>query len=144
MSTDIDLSSFPTGYALTLGGDVDLGLEELKDMKLNAGLDNIKINNIPKITVDAGLSDIRLKEFPKDPLKTDSKLDMGLDNIRITQLPKIELDAQFSVKPTRVHLPMNYKLSIGVMGYELLGFAFCGEGMVITEDYIKHVTEGCD
>jgi hypothetical protein len=127
----------PTSYNFTLTGGVDLGLEELKDMKLNAGLDNIKINNIPKITVDVGLSDIRVKEFPKDPLKTDS-------NIRITQLPKIELDAQFSVKPTRVHLPMDYRLSIGVMGYELLGFAFCGEGMVIAEEYKKHVTEGCD
>ncbi len=140
MSADIEI---PTGYSLTLGGGVDLGLEELKDMKLNAGLDNIKINNIPKITVDAGLSDIRLKEFPNNPLKTDSKVDMGLDDIRITQLPKIELAAQFSIKPTRVHLPMNYRLSIGVMGYELIGFAICGEGMVITEDYQKHVTEGC-
>ena len=62
MSADI---SIPQDYALTLGGGVDLGLEELKDMKINAGLDNIKINNIPKITVDAGLSDIRLKEFPE-------------------------------------------------------------------------------
>ena len=140
MSADI---SIPQDYALTLGGGVDLGLEELKDMKINAGLDNIKINNIPKITVDAGLSDIRLKEFPKDPLKTDSKVDMGLNDIRITQLPKIELDAQFSVKPTRVHLPMNYRLSIGVMGYELLGFALCGEGMIITEEYQKHTTEEC-
>jgi hypothetical protein len=141
MSADI---SIPTSYDFTVAGGVDLGLEELKDMKLNAGLDNIKINNIPKITVDAGLSDLRLKEFPNNPLKTDSKVDMGLDNIRITQLPKIELDAQFSVKPTRVHLPMNYRLSIGVMGYELLGLSFCGEGMVITEEYKKHSTEGCD
>jgi hypothetical protein len=140
MSADIEI---PRDYSLTLAGGVDLGLEELKDMKLNAGLDNIKINNIPKITVDAGLSDIRLKEFPNNPLKTDSKVDMGLDDIRITQLPKIELEAQFSIKPTRVHLPMNYRLSIGVMGYELLGFAFCGEGMVITEDYHEHVTEKC-
>lgn len=141
MSGDIEISTGP--YYLTLGGGVDLGLEELKDMKMNAGLDNIKITNIPKITIDAGLGDIRVKEFPKDPLKTDSKVDMGLNDIRITQLPKIELEAQFSVKPTRVHLPMNYRLSIGVLGYELLGLAFCGEGMVIAEDYHKHVTEGC-
>ena len=131
--------SEPITVNTTLSGGVDLGLEELKDMKVNAGLDNIKINNIPKITVDAGLSDIRLKEFPKDPLT----IDMGLDDIRITQLPKIELEAQFSIKPTRIHLPMNYRLSIGVLGYELVGFAFCGEGMVITEDYQKHIAEGC-
>lgn len=135
MGKDISVDQ---NFSLALSGGVDLGVEELKDMKLNAGLDNIKINNIPKITVDAGLSDIRVKEFPDKPLKTDSNLD-----IRITQLPKIELDAQFSVKPTRVHLPMNYKLSIGVMGYELLGFAFCGEGMIITEEYQKHTTERC-
>jgi hypothetical protein len=135
MGKDISVDQ---NFSLALSGGVDLGVEELKDMKINAGLDNIKINNIPKITVDAGLSDIRVKEFPDKPLKTDSNLD-----IRITQLPKIELDAQFSVKPTRVHLPMNYKLSIGVMGYELLGFAFCGEGMIITEDYQRHTTERC-
>ncbi len=111
---------------------------------MDAGLSDIRINNIPKITVDAGLSDIRLKEFPSNPLKTDSKLDMGLDNIRVKELPKIQLEAQFSLKPTRVHLPMNYKLSVGVMGYELVGFALCGEGMVITEDYHKHVAEGCE
>jgi len=130
MSADIEI---PTGYSLTLLGGVDLGLEELKDMKLT----------IPKITVDAGLADIRIKEFPEQPLKTDSKVDLGLDDIRITQLPKIELAAEVSIKPTRVHLPMNYRLSIGVMGYELLGFALCGEGMVIAEDYHKHVSEGC-
>jgi hypothetical protein len=115
--------SIEQDYSLALSGGVDLGIE----------LDNIRINNLPRITVDANL-----KEFPENPLKTDSKVD-----IRITQLPKIELDAQFSVKPTRVHLPMNYKLSIGVMGYELLGFAFCGEGMIITEEYEKHTTERC-
>jgi hypothetical protein len=142
MSGEIEISTGP--YYLTMGGGIDFGLEELKDMKVNAGLDNIRINNIPKITVDSGLNDIRLKEFPKEPLKMDSKVDMGLDDIRITQLPKIELETQVSIKPTRVHLPMNYKLSIGVMGYELIGFALCGEGMVIIEDYQKHATEGCE
>jgi hypothetical protein len=137
MSKDIEIE---TDYSLTFGGGVDFGLEELKDMKLNMGLDNIKINNIPKITIDTGLSDIRFTEFPKNAFLTDSKVDTA---IRIKELPKIELDAQFSVKPTRVHLPMNYRLSIGVLGYELLGIALCGEGMVIAEDYQKHVTEGC-
>lgn len=117
MGKDIDISQ---SYTITFTGGVDLGLEELKEMKIYAGLDNIRINNIPTITVDA-----------------------GLDDIRITQLPKIELDTRLSLKPTRVHLPVNYRLSIGLLGYELLGIALCGEGMVITEDYQKHIAEEC-
>jgi hypothetical protein len=74
MSADIDLSSFPTQYTSTLGGGVDLSLEELKDMKLNAGLDNIKIN-IPRSRW-MRLSDISSKSFQRST-RDDSKLIWG-------------------------------------------------------------------
>lgn len=133
----------PTSY--TFGTTVSGGLD--------LDLDNIKITAFPEKALktestiagglDLGLDDIRIKEFPATPLKTDSKMDLGLDDIRIKELPRIDLNTQVSVKPTRVHLPMNYKLSLGVMGVELFAVNLCGEGMAIIEDYQQHETEGC-
>jgi len=135
MSADITI---PTGYSLGLSGAVDLDL------------DNICINNIPIIHLDSE-STVVLKGDKANPVavSTDSKLDLnsvskvdlGLDNIQITRLPQINL--QLSAKPTRVHFPVNYKLSVGTMGIELFAFAVCGESMVIIEDYHPHATEEC-
>jgi len=106
-------------------------------------------------SLDMDLDEIRVKELPviqmvntvkgdkENPIvmNTDSKVDLGLDNIQITKLPQINL--QLSMKPTRVHFPVNYKLSFGSMGMELFSLNMCGESMVIVEDYIPHATEEC-
>ncbi len=99
--------------------------------------------------LDLDLDNIHIKELPTITLKTEStlnsqsKVDMGLDNIRIRELPRIELHTQIAAKPTRVHLPLNYKVSIGTLGLELLTVNLCGEGMIVIEDYVKHKTEEC-
>lgn len=134
MSADIDI---PTAYTMTLAGGVDLDL------------DNIRVKEFPDIrletqsTVDMGLDNIRIREFPDNPFKSEADIDMGLNDIRIKELPRIEMDTQIAIKPTRVHLPMNYTLNFGVLNMNLFSLSLCGEGMVVIEDYHKHHTESC-
>ncbi|HLA91435.1 MAG TPA: hypothetical protein VJL28_13495 [Gemmatimonadaceae bacterium] len=89
--------------------------------------------------LDMDLDNIRIKEIPK--ISTESKIDTGLDNIRVKELPRI--DIQTSMKPTRVHMPVNLRFGVSTLGMELLAFSVCGESMVIVEDYHPHETESC-
>ncbi len=134
MSADIDI---PTGYSLTLGGGLDLDLDEIRVKELP----DIKIETESEIGM--GLDNIRIKEFPANPLKTEADIDMGLNDIRIKELPRIEVDTQIAIKPTRVHLPMSYTLNFGVLNMNLFSISLCGEGMMVIEDYHKHRTEAC-
>lgn len=106
--------------------------------------------------LDAGLDDIRIKEMHSDSKVTsdskitseskvtsDSKVDLGLDDIRIKELPRIELGVQMSMKPTRVHFPVNLRFGLSTLGMEVVAFCICGESMVIVEDYVPHKTEIC-
>lgn len=134
MSADVKI---PKNYTLTLEGGVDLDL------------DNIRVKEFPAnklqtdSNVDMGLDDIRIKEFPANPIKSEADIDMGLNDIHIKELPRLEMDTQVSVKPTRIHLPMNYTLNFGVLNMNLFSMSLCGEGMVVIEDYQKHRTEKC-
>lgn len=104
-------------------------------------------------SLDAGLDDIRIKEIgpvaliststlnSDSKLTSDSKVDLGLDDIRIKELPRIDL--QFSMKPTRVHFPVNLHFGLSSFGVPLLTFSICGETMAIVEDYVPHKTEIC-
>jgi hypothetical protein len=112
----------PTSFTFTLGGGID------------AGLDDIRINNLPLIKLETAITSL-----PK--IVTDSKIDAGLDNIRITELPKIEIE--MGMKPTRVHLPSHYQMCFSILGMEMLKFGFCGESMVITEPYVPRLSEEC-
>lgn len=126
MSADVDI---PQNYSITssIGGSLDLDLDE------------IRIKEIPTIRMES-----TLKGDSKNPviMHSDSKVDLGLDNIQITKLPQINL--QLSAKPTRVHFPVNYKLSFGTLGIEFFSMNVCGESMVVIEDYFPHATEECD
>jgi hypothetical protein len=134
MSADIEI---PKKYTLNMGGGVDLDLDEIRVKEFPAN--KLQTDS----TVDMGLDDIRIKEFPANPLKSEADIDMGLNDIRIKELPRIEMDTQVSIKPTRVHLPMNYTLHFGVLNMNLFSWSLCGEGMVVIEDYHKHHTETC-
>ena len=127
-----------------MGKDVQVGIPQpfVINSSLNGALDldldEVRIKEIPTIHMES-----TLKGDPKNPITMNSnnKVDLGLDNIQITKLPQINL--QISSKPTRVHFPLNYKLSFGSFGMELFSMNVCGEGMVIIEDYIPHDTEKC-
>ncbi len=134
MSADITI---PQVYTLNMGGGIDMDLDEIRVKEFPSN--KLQTDS----SVDMGLDDIRIKEFPDNPLRTEATVDMGLDEIRIKELPRIEMDTQIAIKPTRVHLPMNYTLSIGVLNLNLLSMSLCGEGMVVIEDYHQHQTENC-
>ena len=129
MSAEIDI---PTHYT------IDSNIDGSMDM----GLDDIRIKELPKIQLSSDsklTSDSKLSSDSK--LTSDSKVDMGLDDIRIRELPKIQIEA--SMKPTRIHFPVNMKFGLCAMGTELVSFTICGESMTVIEDYTPHHTEQC-
>jgi hypothetical protein len=123
--------SIPTNYTVT--SNINGGLD--------VGLDDIRVKELPLINLNSSLSSDS-KVTSDSNITSNSKVDMGLDDIRIKELPRIELE--FSMKPTRVHLPTHYKFCLTLFGSEVFEMAFCGESMVIIEPYIPHKTECCD
>lgn len=103
---------------------------------VDAGLDDIRIREIGPIRADVGITELPV-------IRTDSKaeVDLGLDDIRIRELAPVRFE--LSLKPLRVHLPLNYSFSIELFGVRVFKFSLCGEGMVITEDYHPRATERC-
>lgn len=149
MSAEVNLTDVNVEFALS--GGADFGVDALANalttgIKADVGLANIGITangavdvGLGDVHADIGLGDIRLKELPT--IRTDSKVDLGLDDIRIAELPPIRLE--FSMRPIRIHLPVNYSFCLEVFGIRLFKFAVCGEGMAVTEDYKPHATERC-
>ena len=126
MSAEIDI---PTHYT------IDSNIDGSMDM----GLDEIRIKELPKIELGKIVTDSKLTSESR--LTSDSKVDMGLDDIRIRELPKIQIEA--SMKPTRIHFPVNLKFGLCTMGTELVSFTVCGESMTVIEDYVPHHSEHC-
>ena len=128
-----------------MGKDVEVGIpqpfvtQSTIGGSLDFDIDEIRIKEIPTIRMES-----TLKGDSTNPvvMHSDSKVDLGLDNIQITKLPQINL--QLSAKPTRMHFPVNYKLSFGAMGFEFFSMNVCGESMVVIEDYFPHATEECE
>jgi hypothetical protein len=111
---------------------------------LDVGLDDIQIRQLPIIVLNSTSTLTSTSELTsKSELTSNSTVDLGLDDIRIKELPPIDLRLQTSMKPTRIHFPLNMTLAICGMGTELLSFSVCGESMVVVEDYVPHRTEEC-
>ena len=146
---------------ITLGGGLELGLNDiharltLDEVKTNSQLDaNIGLAEIKtdsrlnaslalgEITTNSRLdASVKTDSELNAAVRTDSKVDLGLDDIRIRELPPVDL--RFSVRPFRLHLPLNFKFCLKMLGVKLLEFSVCGEGMAISEDYEPRGTEGC-
>jgi hypothetical protein len=116
----------PWAIGMTLAGGVDMDLDE------------IRIKEIPTITLESTST-----LTSTSTLNSTSTVDMGLDDIRIKELPTIDFHLQTSMKPTRVHFPMNMKFALCTLGTEVVSFSICGESMVVVEDYVMHRTEEC-
>ena len=111
---------------------------------LDVGLDDIQIRQLPAIVLNSTSNLASTSELTsKSELTSNSTVDLGLDDIRIKELPPVDLRLQTSMKPTRIHFPLNLTLAICGMGTELLSFSVCGESMVVVEDYVPHRTEEC-
>lgn len=164
MSANINLSNI--GATLDLQGSVDIGLDDInatvqggvdigldtianaltQGVKADVGLGKIGIAvgggldvGLGHVKADLGLNDIRIKEVA--PIHADAKIDLGLDNIRIRELPPIKVE--LSLKPIRVHLPVNFSFCFELFGIRLFKFSICGESMTVAEDYQPHATERC-
>ena len=98
-------------------------------------------------SLDMDLDEIRIKELPKiftdSNVVSNSTIHIGLDNSRIREHRKINLCVELAMKPTRIHFPVNFKFGVKGLGMELLCMNFCGESMVVIEDYVPHKTEIC-
>ena len=87
----------------------------------------INVPSIPKISV--GLDPITVRPLTIEPL-TIRPLDL---TVRIREFPSI-----------RAHLPANFTLAFGALGYELFCLRLCGEAQIITEPYDPNPCEDCD
>lgn len=148
----VDLTGTDIAVGATLGGTVGanlggtVGANLSGGVAVDVGLDDVRIKELPKIETDSSIS---VKELPK--IETDStisvkelpkiEVDLGLDNIRIAEFPPLQLELGF--RPFRLHLPVNFKFCLEVLGVTLFKFSVCGEGMAIGEDNQPRQAEQC-
>ncbi len=110
-----------TDVDLTLGGSVDMGL------------DDIRINHIAPITLGT----------TSTLTSTSALTTTNAVSLSVERLPRIQLDVTMAMRPTRVSFPVNYKFGVKSMGMELFCFHVCGESMMIVEDYVPRPAELC-
>jgi hypothetical protein len=110
-----------TDVDLTLGGSVDMGL------------DDIRINNIAPITLGT----------TSTLTSTSALTTTNAVSLSVERLPRIQLDVTMAMRPTRISFPVNYKFGVKSMGMELFCFHVCGESMMIVEDYVPRPAELC-
>lgn len=110
-----------TDVDLTLGGSVDMGL------------DDIRINHIAPITLGT----------TSTLTSTSALTTTNAVALSVERLPRIQLDVTMAMRPTRVSFPVNYKFGVKSMGMELFCFHVCGESMMIVEDYVPRPAELC-
>lgn len=106
----MSVPEIPTGYTFTLKG----------------------IPTTYTVDADAGLDNIRIKEIPKIDLKIERLSVETENNIRIKEIPDI-----------RAHVPSYYNFGVKFLGIEILTFSLCGESQVITEKYVPNKMEIC-
>jgi hypothetical protein len=105
--------NLPTDYTLTLQGDVDGNLDDIRIKEIGP----MQLTTINTVTT-------------RSTLDSASKVDAGM-SIKVTELPEIRVEMAF--RPMRVHMPLHYKLCLTLLGREILTLGFCGESMLITE-----------
>jgi hypothetical protein len=75
------------------------------------------------------------------------KISVGLDPITVQPLTIRPLDLTVRIREfpsIRAHLPANFTLAIGALGYELFCLRLFGEAQVITEPYDPNPCEDCE
>jgi hypothetical protein len=75
------------------------------------------------------------------------KISVGLDPVTIQPLTILPLDLTVRIREfpsIRAHLPANFTLGFGLLGYEILCVRLCGEAQIITEPYDPNPCEDCE
>ena len=110
--------------------------------------------NIPStfgFTIDLDLVapvDVNLK-LPTDysfGLTKLPKIDIGIDPLTFTLNPVEIKPLDFSIRlkeipSVRMHLPLDYRVGLSVLGAELVCVRLCGQGQVITQPYVANPCE---
>ena len=112
-----------------MGKDVELGLDNIGialDLDGNMTMDsNVDLNmgRLDNIRIDMGLDDMKMD------MKTESKVDMGLDDVNIC------MNLAFKEVPNiKIHMPVNYEFGFEFLGFKLFNFCLGGKSMIVTED----------
>ena len=126
----------------TLLPKVEIGITELPEL-------DIDVKDLPKL-------EIGITELPKLEVGVTElpELDIGITElpkleVGITELPKINvaldpLEIKLTEFPSiRVHLPVNLRFGLCLLGREIAGLRVCGEAQVITEPYVPNPCEKC-
>jgi len=69
-------------------------------------------------------------------------LNLGAIQIQPLELKPVDISLRLKEIPSvRVHLPLDYRVGLSVLGTELLCLRLCGQGQVITEPYVANPCE---
>ena len=69
-------------------------------------------------------------------------LNLGPIEVRPLELRPVDLSLRLKEIPSvRVHLPLDYRVALSVLGKELMCVRLCGQGQVITEPYVANPCE---
>jgi hypothetical protein len=103
---------------------------------------SVKIPSSFDFGIDLGL-DLDISGIPTSYTLT-AKLDpvsIALD-LAPVEIKPIDFSLRVKEIPSvRVHLPLDYRLGLNVLGFELLCLRLCGQGQVITEPYVPNPCE---
>lgn len=146
---------------MSASADISLKVEDIVDV--DVGLDNIRVKELPTITlskITAGLDALEIKKLTAavDPLTINPlsigitkipHVQIGLDPIEVkpltVNLGPIELNLAIKEIPSvRVHLPAHFGLGLSILGHEVLSARVAGEAQVITEPYEPNACEHCE
>lgn len=146
-----------------MSASADISVKQIDDFEVDVGLDDIRIKELPTITlskITAGLDALEIKKLTAaiDPVTLNPlsigitqipKLSIGLDPIEIkpltVNLGPIQLNLAIKEIPSvRVHLPLHLGLGLSLLGHEVLSARVAGEAQVITEPYEPNACEQCE
>lgn len=141
-----------------MSASADVTVTVKDDVDIDAGLDDIRIKELPTINIGkllAGLDPLTINKVTAalDPI-TLNKISAAVDpiSILIKELPKVfvgldPITLNIAIKEipsVRVHLPLHFGLGLSVFGHSVIRAKIAGEAQVITEPYEPNACERCD
>ena len=103
---------------------------------------SVKIPSSFDFGIDLGL-DLDISGIPTS-YTLSAKLDPLSMSLGLAPVEIKPIDFSLRVKEipsVRVHLPLDYRLGLSVLGLDLLCLRLCGQGQVITEPYVPNPCE---
>lgn len=139
-----DLPDIVLDLDLDLAGEVDVGLDSIQLGVTALPPVAIGVTELPDLNLSVAVEALPVLRVESDSdLRTDSEVRTNnVLDLRISELPQIDL--QLSLRPIRIHFPLNFRFCLTILGCRVLDLHSCGEAMVVTEDYLPLRTEQCE